>query len=200
MTDKPTAALTKEQILTATEEALRRYGPEKTSVTDVAKALQVSHGTLYRHYKSKGDLMEGVTAKWLDEKIIEPLTAIVTEPKSDSNRTERIKRYLTTLVELKRQYAREDEEMFAMYAKVTEEATALLEYHIKQMINQLQHIITEDGIQTADSKRLATSLFDATARFHHPAHAKEWRSERIHNDFIAVLQLLEAGIHQTNNH
>ena len=46
-------ALTKEEILNTTEQVLRRFGPEKASVVDVARALNVSHGTIYRHYPSK---------------------------------------------------------------------------------------------------------------------------------------------------
>ncbi|MBW7457433.1 TetR/AcrR family transcriptional regulator, partial [Paenibacillus sepulcri] len=42
--------LTKETILDAAEQVLRRFGPDKTSVVDVARALQVSHGTIYRHF------------------------------------------------------------------------------------------------------------------------------------------------------
>jgi AcrR family transcriptional regulator len=45
--------LTKEKILEAAERVFRRFGPDKTSVVDMAKALGVSHGTLYRHFPSK---------------------------------------------------------------------------------------------------------------------------------------------------
>ena len=38
------AALTPDRILDAAEEALTRYGPAKTTVVDVARALGVSHG------------------------------------------------------------------------------------------------------------------------------------------------------------
>lgn len=58
-------ALTRETILDAAEQVLRRYGPEKTSVIDIAKFLQVSHGTLYLHFPSKAALREAVTERWL---------------------------------------------------------------------------------------------------------------------------------------
>jgi AcrR family transcriptional regulator len=48
--------LTREDILSAAEEVLRRYGPAKTNVVDVARALNVSHGTVYRHFPSKAAL------------------------------------------------------------------------------------------------------------------------------------------------
>lgn len=77
--EKSSDVLTKEQILIATEDTLRRFGIAKTSVTDVAKVLGVSHGTIYRHFKSKAELLEGVTEKWLNEKIIEPVNGGLSE-------------------------------------------------------------------------------------------------------------------------
>lgn len=59
-------ALTSEAILAATEEVLRRYGPAKATVVDVAKALGVSHGSVYRHFATKAALREAVTRRWLD--------------------------------------------------------------------------------------------------------------------------------------
>ena len=41
------AVLTPERILAAAEDVLRRYGPGKATVVDVAQALGVSHGSVY---------------------------------------------------------------------------------------------------------------------------------------------------------
>lgn len=56
--------LTKETILDATEDVLRRFGPEKTSVVDVARSLNVTHGTIYRHFPSKSALRLAVLKRW----------------------------------------------------------------------------------------------------------------------------------------
>ena len=58
--------LTPERILEATEEVLRRYGLAKATVVDVARALDVSHGSVYRHFPSKASLREAVARRWLD--------------------------------------------------------------------------------------------------------------------------------------
>ena len=62
----PPEPLTPEDILRATEDVLRRYGPAKATVVDVARALGVSHGTVYRHFRTKAELREAVTRRWLD--------------------------------------------------------------------------------------------------------------------------------------
>ena len=48
-----TVVLTPERILEATEDVLRRFGLAKATVVDVARALDVSHGSVYRHFPSK---------------------------------------------------------------------------------------------------------------------------------------------------
>src|SRR5215216_752184 len=61
-----TETLTAERILEAAEEVLRRHGPAKANVVDVARALGVSHGSVYRHFPSKQALREAVTRRWLE--------------------------------------------------------------------------------------------------------------------------------------
>ena len=183
--------LTKEQILVATEEALRRFGVAKTSVIDVARILNVSRGTIYRHFKSKNELLEGVTEKWLDEKIIKPLTDVCNDTSMEG--PQHLQSYLRTLIELKHHYAREDEEMFKMYAKVTDEAADLIYKHVNHIIDQMGEIIIRSGIESEDPSCLARTVFYATIRFHHPAHAYEWKSPTIAKEFLDVWTLLEKG-------
>ena len=58
--------LTPERILEATEDVLRRFGLAKATVVDVARALDVSHGSVYRHFPSKASLREAVAKRWRD--------------------------------------------------------------------------------------------------------------------------------------
>ncbi|MBP1995133.1 TetR/AcrR family transcriptional regulator [Paenibacillus eucommiae] len=189
--EKSAEFLTRDQILIATEETLRRYGVAKTSVTDVAKALNVSHGTLYRHFKSKAELLEGATAKWLDEKIIRPLKDVCHDPSLEG--ALHLKTYLQTLIGLKQHYAREDEELFTMYAKVTEESAELIDQHVGHLIEQMSEILIRGAIQADNPARLARTIFYATSRFHHPAHAYEWKHANMEQEFADVWTLIEKG-------
>src|SRR4029450_6736047 len=105
------AALTPDRILDAAEEVLRRYGPQKTTVVDVARALDVSHGTIYRHYPSKQALRDAVTRRWL-HRVVVPLQKI-TEERGPA--AARLRRWLDTLIAIKRRKVRDDPEMFATY-------------------------------------------------------------------------------------
>jgi len=188
--------LSREHILDAAEQALRRYGPDKTSVMDVARALQVSHGTLYRHFASKASLREAVTERWLSRSIAEPLAEVANG--GDGSFSARLRLWLETLVASKRNHAVGDPEMFAMYAAVTADAAEMIESHVERLIGQMSTII-EGGIRSGEFKAVdpletARAMFLATSRFHHPAHYREWTAARTDADFDAVCKLLLDGI------
>src|ERR1700744_3140902 len=67
--------LTPDRILEVTEDVLRRFGLAKATVVDVARALDVSHGGVYRHFPSKASLREAVAKRWL-ERVSTPLSKI----------------------------------------------------------------------------------------------------------------------------
>ena len=184
--------LGKEQILEAAEQVLRRYGPDKTSVMDVARALQVSHGTLYRHFPSKASLREAVTERWLSHGISAPLAEIAGG--TEGSYVARLRLWLETLIGSKRTYAVSDPEMFAMYAAVTAEAAEVIDEHVNRLIGQMARIV-EGGVRAGELRNVppaetARAIFLATSRFHHPAHSDEWTSERTDRDFEAVWKLL----------
>src|SRR5215218_6800287 len=96
-----TETLTAERILEATEEVLRRYGPSKATVVDVARALGVSHGSIYRHFADKAALRDAVAERWL-HRIIVPLAPIVEE---SGPALPRLRRWFDLLIRLKHKRA-----------------------------------------------------------------------------------------------
>lgn len=187
-------SLTKEIILDTAEQVLRRFGPEKTSVVDVARALNVSHGTIYRHFPSKAALREAVAERWLHS-ISVPLEAVF---KQDCSANERLRLWLKTLIRIKHTLVQEDPELFTMYTTLAEESVDVINAHISELIGQIIPII-EEGItkqefKSTDAAATASGIFMATARFHHPAHAKEWASPAIEQEFDIVWDLILSGI------
>ncbi|UNO42085.1 TetR/AcrR family transcriptional regulator [Streptomyces sp. MST-110588] len=195
--------LTPERILEATEEVLRRYGPAKATVVDVARALGVSHGSVYRHFRTKTALREAVTERWL-ERTSERLRDIVAQ---DGPADARLERWLSALFAAKRHKAGDDPELFATYMTLIGESGGVVERHIADLTGQLTAII-EDGIRqgvfaaapsavpataspTASSTAVtARAVFDATGRFHDPCYAKEWSAPDIDRAFAAVCGLV----------
>lgn len=187
-------SLTPERILDAAEEVLRRYGPAKTTVVDVARFLEVSHGTIYRHFSSKAALRDAVAERWL-HRVSTPLAVIAAEPGAA---VERLHRWFEQLMLLKRQKVLNDPELFATYLAIAEEARGVVQAHVDELVGQLAQII-ESGISSkefrvANSQAVAKALFSATIRFHHPAHAAEWSAPDIDTDFVQVWRLVLVGL------
>ncbi|GAB1544644.1 TetR family transcriptional regulator [Scytonema sp. NUACC21] len=188
------SVLTPERILDAAEEVLRRYGPAKTTVVDVARFLEVSHGTIYRHFPSKAALRDAVAKRWL-HRVSVPLAVIAEE---QGSATERLHRWFEQLMTLKRQKVLDDPQLFATYSAIAEEARGVVQAHVDELVQQLAQIvdsgISSQEFKVADSHKAAKAIFDATIRFHHPAHATEWSNPDINTDFAQVWRLILAGL------
>ncbi|MGX9889847.1 TetR family transcriptional regulator [Streptomyces sp. NPDC002276] len=186
--------LTAERILEATEEVLRRHGPAKATVVDVARALGVSHGTVYRHFGTKAALREAVTKRWLDRTAL-TLACFVTE---DRGPEDRLRNWLTGLFEAKRKKAGGDPELFATYSVLAEEAGEVVGAHIDELTGQLTEIVragVDDGVFTvSDPAVAARTVFQATGRFHDPSYAREWLKPGVEAEFEAMVELLLRGL------
>jgi len=187
--------LTPERILEVTEDVLRRYGLAKATVVDVARALDVSHGSVYRHFPSKASLREAVAKRWL-ERIDGPLRQIAEDCAGPA--PERLDRWLRTLFAAKRERVCDDPEMFQTYLTLAREACAAVKCHKDGLIEQMSAILA-DGVKqgvfrVTDTKATARAIFDATSRFHHPAHADEWKDADLPARVDATLALLLRGL------
>jgi AcrR family transcriptional regulator len=188
------SAETRDRILTAAEELLRRHGLAKTTVVDVARALDMSHANVYRHFASKTELQDAVAKRWL-KKIMEPLRAIVAEKGSAA---ERLERWVLTLAAAKRAKVLSDPELFATYHAIAQEARDVVEAHVAELREQVAAII-RDGVarrefKVKDADQAAMAVLNATARFHHPYHVKESGGRDTGDEIRAVLKLVRAGL------
>lgn len=188
------SALTPEQILGATEEVLRRFGPAKATVVDVARTLGVSHGSVYRHFPSKAALREAVTQRWLDQ-AHDSLASIAAEP---GPAVERLHRWLETLFAAKRKKALDDPQLFATYLVLVAETSSTVEAHVDTLVEQIGRVV-QDGVDTKEFGPTpvgptARALFEATAHFHDPAYAAEWSDPQAPERFEALWNLLLGGL------
>jgi AcrR family transcriptional regulator len=189
-----TLVLTHERILEATEDVLRRFGLAKATVVDVARALDVSHGSVYRHFPSKASLREAVAKRWLD-RVNAPLQKIA---ESTGPAPVRLERWLRTMIAIKHKKVADDPEMFATYLALAQEACKVVRAHKDGLVDQIAQILSEGvkqgAFQVADVNGTARVLFDATSRFHHPAHAEEWKDPELETRIDALLALLLKGL------
>jgi AcrR family transcriptional regulator len=186
--------LTPERILEVTEDVLRRFGLTKATVVDVARALDVSHGSVYRHFPSKQSLRQAVAKRWLD-RVNAPLQKVA---EGSGPAPAKLERWLRTMISIKHKKLCEDPEMFETYLTLAREACEVVKAHKDGLVDQIAQMLSEgvqQGVfQVSDLKTSARALFDATCRFHHPAHADEWSDPQLGARIDALLALLLRGL------
>ena len=133
-------ALTSERILEAAEDVLRRFGPNKATVVDVARALGVSHGSVYRHFPSKAALRDAVTEGWL-HRVSAPLAEIAARK---GPAPERLRQWFEALMAAKRRKVLDDPEMFATYFRLASDAREVVQAHVDELVGQIARIIEDD--------------------------------------------------------
>lgn len=188
-------SLDKETILNATEEIIRRFGPDKANITDVAKLLKVSHAAIYRYYNGKTDLWNAVTERWLT-RLHAPSNNIL---KEDSPADVKLSNLLESFVEAKHHSAINDPEMFANYIKLAQRSMEVIKNGIEEGINSIEKVIvqgitegiffTESPYQEARSVYLATSVFIHPNTFEDPDRKQNIES---------VINLLIKGLKNSN--
>lgn len=161
-------SLDKETILNATEEVIRRFGPEKANISDVAKSLKVSHAALYRYYNGKTDLWNAVTERWLSNLHASSKDVL----KEDNPADIKLFHLLEDFAEAKRHSAIEDPEMFANYIKLAQSSMGVIEKSIEEGINRIEEIIVqgiEEGVFFTEAPhQAARAVYLATSVFIHP--------------------------------
>jgi AcrR family transcriptional regulator len=185
---------TRERILNAAQDLLRRHGPAKTTVVDVARALDMSHANVYRHFASKAELQDAVAQRWL-KAISGPLEAIAHGKGKPSARLEQ---WVLALAAAKQRKVLDDPELFANYHAVVIAVRNVAEAHVDELRAQLAAII-RDGVaqsefKVADPEAAAMAVLNATTRFHHPHHVKESAGRIDQDEIKAVIKLVLAGL------
>lgn len=188
------APLTRDRILATAEDVIRRFGPAKATVLDVARALGVSHAAVYRHVATKAELRDLVVGRWA-EATMPPLRAIAAEP---GPAPQRLRRLFDALVDVKRRRAANDPELFAAYRTLAADARSVAAVHVGELVDLAATVIragVEAGeLRAVDPVAAARAVLVATSRFHHPAHAAEWGNPAIDAAYDDVWRLLMDGL------
>jgi AcrR family transcriptional regulator len=186
--------LTRDRILAAAEDVIRRFGPAKATVLDVARALGVSHAAVYRHVATKADLRDLVVGRWV-ETTMPGLRAMATKP---GPAPRRLRRLIDTLIAIKRRRAADDPELFAAYRTLAADAQSVVTGHIDELVNLTATVIRsgvkEGNFRTVDPVAAGRAVLFATSRFHHPAHAAEWDDPAIDAVYNDVWEMLMDGL------
>lgn len=191
--------LTREDILATTERVLRRFGPRKTTVVDVAHELGVSHAAVYRHFPSKAALRAAAVRGWLDrphKELLEIAESTRLPPR------ERLRAWLLSLFRTRRAQADDEPELFAAFYELAVEQGEAVREHVADLRRQIATILREgqaDGsfaqLDHDATEATASTVLDLMTRFQHPAHAHNWaRRGTIEHEFDQACDLVLRGL------
>jgi AcrR family transcriptional regulator len=188
------SVLTADRILEAAVVVLRRFGPDKATVVDVARALRVTHGSVYRYFPSKAAMRDAVVERWL-EAMMPPLETVAAH---EGSALKRLRQWLDLLVATKRKQAADDPELFAAYYALASQARDVVRIHVDALAGQAARIIA-DGVSRGEffapnPTAAGRAVLYATSRFHHPANAAEWSEPGIDDALREVWRLLAKGL------
>lgn len=136
------------QIVTAAREHFSRYGYEKTTVSDLAKAIGFSKAYVYKFFESKQVIGEMICANCLAE-----IEAEIRQAVADGGRPpEQLRRMFKAIVQATLRLLSEDSKLYEIAASAaTENWQSAVAY--EKRIQQLLAEILEAGRQSGDFER-----------------------------------------------
>lgn len=161
-------AQTADRILSVAEAQFRHYGYSKTTVADIAKALDMSPANVYRFFSSKAELLEGVCARMLvqSEELARhhanlPLSA-----------EERLRKYSLAQYHFTKSMMMTEQKVHEMVVVAIEQSWSVIEAHIDRLQGIMAEVIA-DGMAKGefpegDADMAARCFAAATSPLHHP--------------------------------
>ena len=185
---------TRERILAAATALLRKHGPAKVTVLDVAARAGMSHPNVYRHFKSKSALQEAVTEIWLNAIFI-PLEKIAS---SSTPADRRLEKWMTTLSLLLSRLYTDDPELFLMYRLLAKGNTLFIQRYQaalrEQLIGILQDSVANKIYRIRRVPSAATALWDAMHCFVNADRVMKFAGDPRTADVRRLFRLLDAGL------
>lgn len=185
---------TRARVLDAAEALMRRHGPDKLSVTDVGRALGVSHAAVYRYVPSKKALVAALVERWL-KRVSAPLHAIAV---GEGPAEARLRAWARELHRLKRAKIGDDPEIFAAYARgVADYARDVAVEHVAELVGQVRTMLADgaaEGVLMPDAPNFAEAVFTALAPFSAPSMVIETGGADRTAEQETVLDLLLRGL------
>ena len=156
------------RILAAAEAQLRRVGPERFRVTEVARDLGMSHANIYRFFTSRQALIGALAEGWY-ERAQAGVLAAAARP---GTAVDRLERFVVEFLRLKRSQV-EDIHVRRVLEAIIEDAPEMPERRLDVIRSTISDII-KDGIATGefrqtDAAAAAAAIVDATAAFYRPS-------------------------------
>jgi AcrR family transcriptional regulator len=158
----------RERILLKAEQLFREIGYQKTTVADIAKALQMSPANVYRFFDSKKSINAGVARRLMGE-VEDASKAISAKPGSAPTR---LRELLKTIHRMNSDRYVADSKMHEMVACAMEENWDVCQAHMENVIAEIAKVISSGvaagEFHVPDVGIAAMCICASMVRFFHP--------------------------------
>jgi len=168
----PIAESTEARLLDIARAHVRKFGAARTTIVGIAAEAGMTHANVYRYFPSKLELLEEITASWL-----QPLEARLREAADGADPAyDKLERMLLAVHRTYRQKLESDPALFDLLIDALEKERPSARKHRSRVQSEIQRVV-EDGIASgafamADRRRALSLIFDAAHRFIHPVALK----------------------------
>src|SRR5580765_8465706 len=138
----------REQIVEAADKYFKRYGYEKTTVSDLAKAIGYSKAYIYKFFDSKRAIGEAICSKCVNQIAVEVEQAVA----SASTPTEKFRRMFKTLTAASVALLFNDRKLYDIAASAAGEGWPSAQAYTKRLQQILIDIVRE-GRETGEFER-----------------------------------------------
>lgn len=147
---------------------VRRNGPARLTITEIAEAAGMSHANVYRYFRSKAALIEAISVAWLAP-IEASLRVIADAPDPAYDKLERL---VFAVHRAYRDKATSDPRLFELFCAASMAQADVVRKHQQRIARAIHRILDEgnsSGTYTINNQESAVSLvLDATYRFLSP--------------------------------
>lgn len=179
-------ANTKEKIITVTQQLIITKQSIDVRLNDIADAVGITHGALYRHFKDKRALMTAVATRWFQEQIISQIPA----PGADQLTTQVLHDWLWHFVNAKKAAYNQSPTMFALNTTYIENDPVILRTILTPTMQQLDQLL---GFHDPDCHR-AEAILSAFSVFALPSFRETWNRPDYQARFETLWTLIEQGL------
>jgi AcrR family transcriptional regulator len=160
---------TRSRIIETAERFFRQIGYQKTTVADIAKALQMSPANVYRFFDSKKSINEAVAERLMRE--VESALEMVAARNAPA--AARLRDMIATMHRMNAALYTDELRMHEMVERALSESWQVVHAHLERK-NLLFQRVVEDGVSTgefepADPAVASRCVQVALIRFCHPA-------------------------------
>jgi len=182
----------REQILNAADEHFRRYGYNKTTVADLAKAIGVSAAYVYRFFESKQAIGEAVCAMTL-ARIDDELLAIAAD--SDKTAANRLRELYKCLADRGIELFFKERKLHDLVVVAVESRWSSVMRHKQAMLEAAQRVVVE-GRTTGEFERktpldeICRAIYETLEPFAHPMLLELKEPPELEASVVAVSNLV----------